>query len=87
MMSAPTIKPRDGYPYAVVRAGGKLPRFLFQAIGDAGLDAERQSRERPGTTFIVMKEVARVSFNPIPAANTPRPGDHAPRSAGSKGGA
>ncbi|QGP80027.1 hypothetical protein [Sphingobium sp. CAP-1] len=89
-MSEAKIKARQDYPYVVARAGGKLPRFRFQDVGEAGEDAERQSQQRPGATFIVMKEIARVS-TPIPAANPPRrsaePGDHAPRSPGSKGGA
>lgn len=87
-MSAPTIKSREAYPYAVVRAGGKLPRFRYQEVGEAGEEAERQSKQRPGATFIVMKEIARVSTkNTDPAAIPPAAGGagrhHTPKPSGS----
>ncbi len=67
------------------------PRFRLQTEGEAMEQAERLARQRPGSTYIVMREIARVCFNPIPAANPPmrsgEPGDYAPRSPGSKGGA
>ncbi|MFY9350512.1 MAG: hypothetical protein WBL20_19235 [Sphingobium sp.] len=62
-MSDITVKPRESYHFAVVRARN-LPRQRFQDVGEAGVEAERQSRERPGATFIVMKEIARVNCNP-----------------------
>jgi hypothetical protein len=77
-----------------MRPGTTLPRTRYLTLDDAATEAKVQAAASPGTVMIVFQEVLRAKADPafpIPAANTPRrsgeSGDHAPRSAGSKGGA
>lgn len=76
-----------------MRPGSTLPRTRYQTLDAAATEAEVQAAAAPGTVMIVFQEVlrAKAEADPIPAANAPRrsgePGDHPPRSPGSKGGA
>ncbi|KKW94192.1 hypothetical protein YP76_04710 [Sphingobium chungbukense] len=66
------------------------PRFRLQTEGEAMAEAERLAKQRPGSTYIVMREIARVTFsNSVPAATPPQAAGGAgrrlsPQSPGSK---
>lgn len=80
-MSKLSIKTRGKYAFAVCRNGRQLPRFRHETEDEARADATRQSIKRPGTTFIVLQEIARISTISDPAANAP--GDRESRAASS----
>ena len=90
-MSSAIITHRESFAYMAWRRNPQRdPRFRLQTEDEAMEQAERLARQRPGSTYIVMREIARVTIsNSVPTANSPgrlvEPGDHAPRSPGSKG--
>lgn len=77
-----------------LRPGSTLPRTRYGTLDEAATEAEAQAAADPGRVMIVFQEVlrAKAEASDIPTAvSSPRrsaePGDHAPRSPGSKGGA
>lgn len=77
-----------------MRHSSTLPRLRYETLDAAATAAETEAAANPGRVMIVFQEVLRAkaeASDPIPAADAPRrsgePGDHAPRSPGSKGGA
>ncbi|UZW54941.1 hypothetical protein NUH86_15920 [Sphingobium sp. JS3065] len=67
-MSETIIKKRESYAFIVCRnSGGKLPRFRHSSADDAIEDAAAQSMRRPGSTFLVLQEIARVGTKSGPA--------------------
>ena len=87
-----TVTHREAYAYMAWRRNPERdPSYRLQTEGEAMEQAQRLAQRRPGSTYIVLKEVARVTFNPIPAATPPGGRESraiiAPRSPGSKGGA
>lgn len=71
-MSRLTISTREQYRFGVCRSGGKLPRRRHESADAARADAAEQSRERPGATFIVFEEVARVAIKKSDPVESPR---------------
>lgn len=89
-----TITHRHSYAYMAWRRNpARDPSFRLQTEAEAIAQAERLAQERPGSTYIVMREIARVTLKPVPAAapfqrRSVEPGDAPPppASPGSKGG-
>lgn len=81
---------RISYAFAVWRKSNRpMPTMRLETQAEAEAEAEQKARANPGKTFIVFREIKRFRFLP-PAATAPKrgadePGDHAPRSPGSKG--
>lgn len=86
-----TITHRDSFAFMAWRRNPERdPRFRLQTEGEAMAEAERLAKQRPGATYIVMREIARVTFsNSNPAAQAPAAGGAgrrlSPQSPGSKG--
>lgn len=91
-MSSAIITHRESYAYMAWRRNPQRdPRFRLQSEDEAMDQAERLARQRPGSTYIVMREIARVTIsNSVPTANSPgrsvEPGGIPLPSSGSKGG-
>ncbi|WP_152520611.1 hypothetical protein [Sphingobium sp. HDIP04] len=89
--SKAVVVPRESYAFMAWRRNPERdPRYRLQTEGEALAEAERLAKQRPGSTYIVMREIARVTFsNPVPAASPPAAaggaGQHAPSLPGSKG--
>lgn len=84
------ITHRDQFAFMAWRRNPERdPRFRLQTEGEAMEEAQRLARQRPGSTYIVMREIARVTVsNSNPAAQTPAAGGagrQCPSSPGSKG--
>lgn len=93
-MSGMTITHRDQFAFMAWRRNPERdPRFRLQTEGEALAEAARLAKQRPGSTYIVMREIARVTFsNSVPAATPPQAAGGAgrrlsPLPSGSKGGA
>ena len=88
-MTGTVLTARLAFPFVVVRKGrSMLPRFRHATTEEATAEAERRVAQDGGETYLVLQEVLRVQSSS--SARPPRadePGDHAPRSPGSKGGA
>ncbi|WP_157035744.1 hypothetical protein [Sphingobium chungbukense] len=87
-----TITHRDQFAFMAWRRNPERdPRFRLQTEDEALAEAERLARQRPGSTYIVMREIARVTFDSVPAAHAPAAGGAgrrlSPLPSGSKGGA
>ena len=68
-MSGTTITHRAQFAFMAWRRNPERdPRFRLQTEGEAMEQAERLAKQRPGSTYIVMREIARVTFNSDPAA-------------------
>lgn len=87
-----TITHRDQFAFMAWRRNPERdPRFRLQTEGEALAEAERLAKQRPGSTYIVMREIARVTVsNSDPAAVPPAAVGGAgrrlsPQSPGSKG--
>lgn len=83
-MSGLTISHRQQFAFMAWRRNPERdPRYRMQTEGEAIAQAERLAQQRPGSTYIVMREVARVTFNQMPAAHPPQrsaePGGVPPR--------
>lgn len=60
---------RESYAYMTWRRNPERdPRFRLQTEDEAMQQAERLARQRPGSTYIVMREIARFCLKPNPAA-------------------
>lgn len=87
-----TITHRDQFAFMAWRRNPERdPRFRLQTEGEAMAEAERLAKQRPGATYIVMREIARITFNNSdPATSPPVVGGAgrrlSPQSSGSKGG-
>jgi hypothetical protein len=87
-----TITHRESYAYMAWRRNPERdPRYRLQTEGEAMAEAERLAQQRPGSTYIVMREIARVTVsNSKPAATPPEAGGAgrllSPLSPGSKSG-
>ena len=87
------VTPRESYAFMAWRRNPERdPSFRLQTEAEALEEAKRLATKRPGSTYIVLREVARVTINQKPAAIPPQrsaePGDILrPVSPGSKGGA
>ena len=88
-MTSVRTQARLSFPFLVVRKGRTLlPRFRHATIEEASTEAERRASECQGETYLVLEEVLRIqSTNSARPPRAGEPGDHAPRSPGSKGGA
>ena len=91
-MSRVTITHRDSFAFMAWRRNPERdPRFRLQTEGEAIAEAQRLARLRPGSSYIVMREIARVTVSNLdPAAVPPAVAGGAgrlipPQSPGSKG--
>ncbi len=90
-MSDPVIIPRESYAFMVWRKNNRIPRFRHETLPQAMTEAQHLAAANPGSAFVVMQELARITV-PKPSA-TPQPMAepdelHAPRgSSGSPGDA
>ena len=90
-MSGMTIKHRDSFAFMAWRRNPERdPRYRLQTEGEAMAEAQRLAQQRPGATYIVMREIARITFISDPAAVPQAAGGAGrlipPQSPGSKGG-
>lgn len=68
-----TVTPRESYAFIVWRrGGGKAPRARHQTLSAARDEAVRLSKDRPGTSYLVLQEVLRVKSLPVPSV-APKP--------------
>ncbi|NML88728.1 hypothetical protein HHL26_06560 [Sphingobium sp. TB-6] len=94
-MSGITVTLREAFAFMAWRRNpSRDPRFRHQTAEQAMADAERLAKERPGSTYIVLQEIARVTAadsNSVPAAQASAAGGAgrrlSPLPSGSKGGA
>lgn len=90
-MSGLTITHRDSFAFMAWRRNPERdPRFRLQTEAEAMEEAQRLATLRPGSTYIVMREIARVTVsNSDPAAVPPVAGGagrlKSPQSPGSSG--
>ncbi|GLT00100.1 hypothetical protein GCM10007897_14840 [Sphingobium jiangsuense] len=77
-MSRAVIRNGTAYPYAVCRAGARMPRFRHQTEDEARAAAMQESIKRPGTAFYVFEEIARIT---VPHPDRQAPGDQQSRAA------
>lgn len=72
--SKAVVVPRESYAFMAWRRNPERdPRYRLQTEGEALAEAERLAQQRPGSTYIVMREIARVTFsNSVPAATPPQ---------------
>lgn len=86
-----TVTHRDSFAFMAWRRNPERdPRFRLQTESEALAEAERLAQQRPGSTYIVMREIARVTFNNSDPATVPPVVGGAgrrlsPQSPGSKG--
>lgn len=71
-MTGMTITHRDQFAFMAWRRNPERdPRFRLQTESEAMEEAQRLAQQRPGSTYIVMREIARVSWNNSDPAVTP----------------
>lgn len=58
-------KRRESFSFMAWRRNPERdPRFRLETEEEAIAQAERLARQRPGSTYIVMREIARVTYKP-----------------------
>lgn len=85
-----TVTHRDSFAFMAWRRNPERdPRFRLQTEVEAMAEAERLAKQRPGSTYIVMREIARITVNNSDPATVPPvvggAGRQCPPSPGSKG--